>query len=90
LDSDYANGPRGQSGLEPAEIASEQLTLRDPRAVLALLEADQVVAAKRRTHFGRQNLSFGARVLLWALRVYVVGMMIIVALSVIRAFHAAR
>ena len=35
--------------------------LDDPRAVLSLLEADQVVAAKRRTHFGRKNLSFGTR-----------------------------
>jgi hypothetical protein len=90
LDSDYANTAQGQRGLEPTEIASEQLTLKDPRAVLSLLEADQVVAAKRRTHFGRQDLSFGVRILLWCLRVYVVAMLIIVALSVFRAFHAVR
>jgi hypothetical protein len=90
LDSDYTSAVDRQRNLEPAEIAPEQLTLQDPRAVLSLLEADQVVAAKRRTHFGRQKLSFGMRAVLWCLRVYVVGMLIIVALSVFRAFHAAR
>ena len=90
MDSRYANAVESQRDPEAAEIAPEQLTLKDPRAVLSLLEADQVVAAKRRTHFGRQKLSFGMRVLLWCLRVYVVGMLIIVALSVFRAFHAAR
>jgi hypothetical protein len=90
LDSDYTNAVDRQRDLEPAEIAPEQLTLQDPRAVLSLLEADQVVAAKRRTHFGRQTLSFGMRAVLWCLRLYVVVMLIIVALSVFRAFHAAR
>jgi hypothetical protein len=90
LDSEYTNAVDRQRNLEPAEIAPEQLTLQDPRAVLSLLEADQVVAAKRRTHFGRQTLSFGMKAVLWCLRLYVVGMLIIVALSVFRAFHAAR
>ena len=90
MDSDYTNAVDRQRDLEPAEIAPEQLTLQDPRAVLSLLEADQVVAAKRRTHFGRQTLSFGMRAVLWCLRLYVVVMLIIVALSVFRAFHAAR
>ena len=72
------------------EVNSEQLTLQDPRAVLSLLEADQVVAAKRRTHFGRQKLSVKTRVLLWCLRVYVVAMLVIVAISVLQAIHAAR
>ncbi len=58
--------------------------------MLSLLEADQVVAAKRRTHFGRKNLSVGTRVLLWCLRVYVVAMLVIVAISVIQAIHAAH
>jgi hypothetical protein len=64
--------------------------LTDPRAVLSLLEADQVVAAKRRTHFGRQQLSTRTRFLLWGLRVYVVVMFAIVAVSVFRALHSAH
>jgi hypothetical protein len=55
-----------------------------------LLEADQVVAAKRRTHFGRKNLSLGTKALLWGLRVYVVAMLVIVLISVYQAIHAAR
>ena len=73
----------------PVDVKSEQLTLQDPRAVLSLLEADQVVAAKRRTHFGRKNLSLGTKALLWGLRVYVVAMLVIVLISVYQAIHAA-
>ena len=72
------------------DVKSEQLSLRDPRAVLSLLEADQVVAAKHRTHFGRKNLSFGTKALLWGLRIYVVAMLVIVLLSVYQAIYAAR
>jgi len=61
--------------------------LKDPRVVLSLLEADQVVAAKSRTHFGRRRFSLGVRVALWALRIYVIIMMAIVVVSV---FHALR
>ena len=50
-----------QGALAPVDVKSEQLSLQDPRAVLSLLEADQMVAAKRRTHFGRKNLSFGTK-----------------------------
>jgi len=93
LDSHYAEVPENQSALAPVDVPldvkPEQLSLQDPRAVLSLLEADQVVAAKRRTHFGRKNLSRGPRVLLWALRVYVVAMMVIVLISVYQAIHAA-
>lgn len=64
--------------------------LKDPRVVLSLLEADQVVAAKRDSHFGRRKFSFGVRLLLWGLRIYVVLMMVIVAISVIRAIHPVR
>jgi hypothetical protein len=74
----------------PIDVKSEQLTLRDPRAVLSLLEADQVVAAKRRTHFGRKNLSLRTNALLWGLRVYVVAMLVIVLISVYQVIHAAR
>lgn len=64
--------------------------LRDPRLVLSLLEADQVVAAKTQTHFARRKLSLGVKVMLWALRGYVVLMMIIVVVSVIEALHGAH
>jgi hypothetical protein len=87
-DAEFANAAENQRDLEAAEIDAKRLTLKDARAVLSLLEADQVVAAKR-THFGRQKLSAGTRVLLWCLRVYVVVMLIIVMLSVLHAFHPA-
>jgi hypothetical protein len=72
-----------------AEGAAEP-DLRDPRVVLSLLEADQVVAAKRQSRFGRRNLSLGVKILLWGLRFYVVVMLVLVLVSVLRAIHAAR
>jgi hypothetical protein len=86
----YTGASEDQRALAGVEVNSEQLTLQDPRAVLSLLEADQVVAAKRRTHFGRQKLSVKTRVLLWCLRVYVVAMLLIVAISVFQAIRAAH
>jgi hypothetical protein len=67
----------------------ERPNLKDPSLVLSLLEADQVVAAKRQTRFGRRDLSFGVRILLWGLRVYVVAMLVIVLISVLRTIHVA-
>jgi len=64
--------------------------LKDPRVVMSLLEADQVVAAKRQSRFGRRNLSFGVRMMLWGLRAYVVVMLILVVISVVRAIHSAH
>lgn len=98
MDSHHADISENQGALAspgvpaavPSDVKPEQLTLSDPRAVLSMLEADQVVAAKRRTHFGRKNLSFGTKALLWALRVYVVAMLVIVFISVYQAVHAAR
>jgi len=90
LDSDYARVAGSDREAEVPSPDSKQLTLQDPRAVLSMLEADQVVAAKRRTHFGRQRLSFGTQVLLWCLRVYVVLMLVIVAISVVRALHPGQ
>lgn len=94
LDSHYADVPENHSALAPVEVPldvkSEQLSLQDPRAVLSLLEADQVVAAKRRTHFGRRNLSITTKALLWGLRVYVVAMLVIVLISVYQAIRAAH
>jgi hypothetical protein len=60
----------------------------DPRAMLELLEADQLVAAKQRTHFGRRQLSARTRLLLWGLRVYVVIMLVLVVISAFRVIHS--
>lgn len=62
--------------------------LKDPRLVLSLLEADQVVAAKAQSRFGRTPLSRGMRAALWALRVYVLVMLGIVAVYVFQVLHA--
>jgi hypothetical protein len=77
------------SAAEPAVGGVAKPNLKDPGVVLSLLEADQVVAAKQKTRFGRRNLSIGARILLWGLRVYVVAMLVLVVISVIRAVHPA-
>lgn len=81
---------RDENELEAAAVAVAHPDLKDPRLVLSLLEADQVVAAKRRTHFGQRDLSVGVRVLLWGLRAYVVMMLVIVVISALRALHAVR
>jgi len=57
--------------------------------VLSFLEADQVVAAKQRTHFGRRRLSLRLRVTLWGLRIYVILMLVLVIVSAVRALHLA-
>ncbi len=73
-----------------AALHAEHPDLQDPNVVLSLLEADQVVATKTRTRFGKRNLSVGARLLLWGLRVYVFVMLVIVLISVIRAVHGGQ
>jgi hypothetical protein len=77
---------------DPAAVAvpSVHPNMRDPRVVLSLLEADQVVAAKTKTHFGRRPLSSGERVLLWGLRIYVVVMLVIVLISALQAVRSAH
>jgi hypothetical protein len=76
--------------LGPVAANAAEPNLEDPRIVLSLLEADQVVAAKRQSRFGPRKFSVGVRVLLWGLRIYVVLMMVIVLVSVYRAFQAAH
>jgi hypothetical protein len=91
--SDGSNPNFVQAARGPTEEVAPGVrrpNLKDPRVVLSLLEADQVVAAKSHTHFGQRGLSLGVRVLLWALRAYVVLMMVIVVISVIRALHAVH
>jgi hypothetical protein len=79
---------RDEKQLELTAAGSERPDLQDPGLVLSLLEADQVVAAKRQSRFGRRNLSFGVRILLWGLRIYVVVMLVLVLVSVFRAVRA--
>lgn len=79
---------RGLAGTRGNQVASaETPDLRDPGLVLELLEADQVVAAKRQSRFGRRRLSLGVRITLWALRIYVVVMLVLVVVSVFRAIR---
>jgi hypothetical protein len=84
--------------VNPADAKPEEINIgadatapdmEDPRAVLSVLEADQIVAAKQQTHFGRRTLSRGTRVLLWGLRVYVVIMLVLVVISAFRVIHFA-
>jgi hypothetical protein len=73
--------------VETLGASAAQPDLRDPNVVLSLLEADQVVAAKQQTRFGRRPLSFRVRLMLWGLRAYVLVMLVIVVISVLRALH---
>ena len=76
-----------QHDVDAVAASSARPDLKDPHVVLSLLEADQVVAAKQRTRFGRRTLSFPVRLMLWGLRVYVILMLAIVVVSVLRALH---
>jgi hypothetical protein len=75
---------------EALKAESEPLKPEEREVALSVLEADQLVAAKQRTRFGRRTLSRRERLLLWGLRVYVVVMLIIVLISVLRAVRGAR
>jgi hypothetical protein len=92
--SKEAGGNEGR--LAPAEANgtvaanSAKPNLEDPRLVMSLLEADQVVAAKTQSHFGHRKLSAGVRAMLWGLRIYVILMLVIVLISVIQALKAAH
>ena len=80
----------GRQSAESLLEAAGKVDLRDPRVVMSLLEADQVVAAKRQSRFGQRNLSLGVRIMLWGLRAYVAVMLILVLISVVRAIHSAQ
>jgi hypothetical protein len=82
--------PGDVTGSTPIAAPVAKPDLKDPRVVLSLLEADQVVAAKQQTRFGRRNLSLGTRLLLWGLRIYVVAMLVLVVVSVVRAIHPSH
>ncbi|MFZ0639432.1 MAG: hypothetical protein WAN33_08995 [Candidatus Acidiferrales bacterium] len=89
MDPDHVKGKfkASQERVDAAAAMSAHPDLKDPNVVLSLLEADQVVAAKQRTRFGRRALSFPVRLMLWGLRVYVIIMLVIVAISVFRALR---
>jgi hypothetical protein len=72
---------------ENGKSNGEPISLEHPEAALSVLEADQLVAAKQRTRFGRRRLSLSVRMTLWGLRIYVIVMLLIVLLSVLRALH---
>jgi hypothetical protein len=88
--SDASGAANSSDDLANGVAAAPAADLNDPRVVLALLEADQVVAAKRQSHFGRQKLSVATRAMLWGLRVYVVVMLVIVLFSVVQAVRPSR
>jgi hypothetical protein len=56
--------------------------------VLSVLEEDQLVVAKERSHLGPRLLTPAVKILLWALRLYVIAMLILVAIQVLNAVHS--
>jgi hypothetical protein len=75
---------------DAAEENLAQHSPEEPALLVSVLEVDQLVAIKEKTHFGRRRLSGGQRVLLWLLRGYVIAMMAIVILSVVQAIRSAH
>ncbi len=67
-------------------VKSTELSQRHD-VVRSLLEEDQLVAFKQRTRFGRRKFSPGMKILLWALRIYVIAMLIIVIIQIVRTLH---
>ncbi len=87
--SEHSNQSDPESSRENLErLTATQPSTLTPTVVLSLLEADQVVAAKQQSRFGRRQLSSGLSGLLWGLRVYVAVMLVLVVISVVRALHA--
>lgn len=73
---------------ENSKLNGEAISLEHPEAALSVLEADQLVAAKQRTRFGRRTLSPSVNITLWALRTYVIVMLLIVLMSVLQVLHS--
>lgn len=71
---------------ETHDVKSAELSQHHD-VVRALLEEDQLVAFKQRTRFGRRKLSPGVKILLWALRIYVVFMLVIVGIQIFRTLR---
>jgi hypothetical protein len=72
---------------ENGKLNGDPISLKHPEAALSVLEADQLVAAKLRTRFGRRALSPSVKVTLWGLRIYVIIMLLIVLMSVLQVLH---
>jgi hypothetical protein len=66
---------RGEPKREEAELDDQ------------LLEPDQLVSAKEKVHLGRRRLSPAILVLLWALRAYVIFMVVVIATEVARVLR---
>ena len=64
----------------------EQETARGDAGVREALEPAQLVAA-RREPYGRRQLSTGALIAMWGLRVYAILMVLVVIYSVVQAIH---
>ncbi len=71
----------------PLEEPDSALEGGQREAVLSVLEADQLVSAKERTHFGRKRLTGRTRVLLWGLRVYLLLMLVLVLIQVLHTLQ---
>lgn len=69
--------------------ASPHTTSRDSddrRAVLDVLDPEQLVATKA-ARYGRRRLSLCTQAVMWALRLYLVLMLVVVIDRVVRAVH---
>lgn len=86
-ENEFGSASQKPQGASASEHLYERADLNDPHVVLSLLEADQVVAAKQQTRFGRRQLGLGTRVLMWGLRVYVIVMLVMVIISVVHALR---
>lgn len=73
--------PCDYSGVTRSDLQAQ------PELVRSLLEEDQLVDFKSQTKFGRRHLSGKIVFLLWALRVYVIFMLVLVVLVILHAFH---
>jgi hypothetical protein len=81
---------RRTAGIASSE-GTEVIDLEDrPEMVLSVLEADQLVGAKERSHFGRMHLSPGVRALLWGLRLYVLAMIALILVQVLQAVRGGH
>jgi hypothetical protein len=59
----------------------------DRRAVLDVLDPEQLVTAKA-AGYGRRQLSLRAQAVMWALRLYLVLMLVVVIDRIVHAMHA--
>lgn len=75
----------GTSVADPHQAPDRQATEDEP-STLDALEADQLTAAKHR-RFGRRRLGLGTRALLWALRLYVLLMLMVVVARIVQAVN---